>query len=131
MKYLVGSDWLIDMQAGILSARETIDLLSVDGIATSIITFGELYDGAVGSADPAKSLADLRQFLQVFPVLPLDDAIMETFARTRVSLRRQGLLISDLDLLIASAALSYNLTLLSRNRRHFARIPDLNLYEAT
>jgi predicted nucleic acid-binding protein len=41
------------------------------------------------------------------------------------------LLIPYLDLLIAATALAYDLTLLTRNRRHFQRIPDLKLYEAT
>lgn len=131
MKYLVDSDWLIDVRAGIRSARDTIDRLSADGIATSIITVGELYDGAIGSADPEETLVNLRHSLQDFLILPLDDAIMETFARIRVSLRRQGMLIPDLDLLIASTALSHDLTLLSRNRRHFQRIPDLKLYQPT
>ncbi len=129
MKYLVDSDWLIDVRANIPSARETINRLSTDGIAASIITVGELYDGAIGSADSATALESLRRFLVTFPVLSLDDATMELFARIRVSLRRQGLLIPDLDLLIAATALSYNLTLLSRNRRHFQRIPDLKLYQ--
>lgn len=129
MKYLVDSDWLIDVQAGIRSARDTIDRLSPDGIATSIITVGELYDGAIGSADPEGNLTGLRHSLQGFLILPLDDAIMEVFAPTRVPLRRQGLLVPDLDLLIAATALSYNLTPLSRNLRHFRRIPGLGLYE--
>lgn len=131
MKYLIDSDWLIDVRANILPAYETINRLSADGIATSIITVGELYDGAIGSADSAATLMNLRQLLQTFPVLSLNDAIMETFARIRVPLRRQGLLIPDLDLLIAATALSYDLTLLSRNRRHFQRIPGLTLYQPT
>lgn len=38
-----------------------------------------------------------------------------------------GNLIPDLDLLIASTALEHALVLLTRNRRHFQRIPQLRL----
>jgi tRNA(fMet)-specific endonuclease VapC len=131
VKYLVDSDWLIDVRANILPAYEMINRLSADGVATSIITVGELYDGAIGSADSAATLMSLRQVLGAFPVLPLNDAIMEAFAPIRVPLRRQGLLIPDLDMLIAATAISYDLTLLSRNRRHFQRIPGLALYQPT
>ena len=124
MKYLVDSDWLIDVQANIPVAGETINRLSADGVAVSSITVGELYDGAIGSADSMATLMSLRRFLTAFPVLSLNDAIMERIAQPRVPLRRQGLLIPDLDLL------AYDLTLLTRNRRHFWRIPDLKLYEA-
>jgi tRNA(fMet)-specific endonuclease VapC len=78
-----------------------------------------------------RSICKNRTFVSGLAVLPLDDAITETFGRTRASLRRRGLLIPDLDLLIAATALAYDLTLLTRNRRHFQRIPDLKLYEAT
>lgn len=55
---------------------------------------------------------------------------MELFARTRAGLRRQGMLIPDLDLLIAATALSFDLTLLTRNTRHFARIPHLRIHQS-
>jgi predicted nucleic acid-binding protein len=37
-------------------------------------------------------------------------------------------LIPDTDLLIAATALAENLTLVTRNVRHFNRIPELKLY---
>ena len=54
---------------------------------------------------------------------------MDVFARTRVELRRAGRLIPDLDLLIAATAIHHDLTLLTRNVRHFGRIPELQLYQ--
>lgn len=60
-------------------------------------------------------------------VLPLTDPIMERFARIRFDLRRAGNLIPDMDLLIATTAVTHGLTLMTRNVRHFQRIPDLAL----
>jgi predicted nucleic acid-binding protein len=47
------------------------------------------------------------------------------------SLAPGGLLIGDIDLLIAATALVHGDTLLTRNVRHFQRIPGLRLYQPT
>jgi predicted nucleic acid-binding protein len=61
--------------------------------------------------------------------LALDRDIMTRFARIRGDLRRQGQSIGDLDLLIAATAIHHDLTLVTRNVRHYARIPDLKLHQ--
>jgi len=61
--------------------------------------------------------------------LPLNRAILERFGVLRGDLSRRGLTIGDFDLLIAATALHHDLTLVTRNRRHFSRIPSLRLYE--
>lgn len=73
-------------------------------------------------------MARFRRFLARLALLPLDDAVMERFAFIRADLRRRGQLIPDLDLLIAATALHHDLTLLTRNVRHFDRIPELRRY---
>jgi tRNA(fMet)-specific endonuclease VapC len=73
-------------------------------------------------------LASYRRFLARFAVMPLSDPIMETFARIRRDLRDRGQFIPDFDLAIAATALHHDLTLLTRNERHFGRIPGLKLH---
>jgi tRNA(fMet)-specific endonuclease VapC len=131
LKYLADTDRLIDTQIGIPEAIDLIDLLSPSGIGISIITAGEMYEGAIRSSDATVRLARCRAFLSAFPVLPLSDPIMERFARIRAELRGQGNLIPDLDLLIAATALEHDLTLLTRNVQHFMRVTGLKLYQAT
>jgi tRNA(fMet)-specific endonuclease VapC len=53
---------------------------------------------------------------------------MELFAKTRSDLRRQRNLIPDMDLLIGATAVYHDRVLMTRNIRHFARIPNLELY---
>ncbi len=53
---------------------------------------------------------------------------MEKFAEIRALLRRRGELISDFDILLGATALHHDLTVLTYNKRHFERIPDLKLY---
>lgn len=129
MRYLIDSDWTIDALAGNPAAVESLGHHSAQGLAISIISIGEVYGGAYGSRDPETHLATFRRFLSGLIVLGLTDPIMDVFARTRLQLRRQGLLIPDFDLLIAATALTFDLTLMTRNRRHFSRIPDRNLYD--
>lgn len=128
MTYLVDTDWLINSFRGTQVATETLRLLIPERLAVSIITLGELYEGAITSSNPDAELAVFNQLLEPFTTLPLDNACMQHFARVPSTLRRQGQLIPDLDLLIASTALRYDLMLITANVRHFARIPSLRLY---
>lgn len=130
MRCLVDADWLIDAAIGRPAAAGTLDRLSGDGLAVSIIAVAELYEGAFGTPDPEATLASFREFLGDYAILPLTDKIIESFARMRAAPRRQGQMIPDMDLLIAATALAENLTLVTRNRRHFERVPGVRLYEA-
>ncbi len=130
MSYLVDSDWIIDALAGIPSAVSALKQHAhQQALAVSIVSFGELFDGAFDLPDPAQHIASYRRFLSGFIVLGLNDPIMELFARHRYRLRREGNIIPDMDLLIAATTLHHDLTLMTRNLRHFSRIPDLKLYQ--
>lgn len=129
MAYLLDADWIIRALAGRPSAAETLNRLAGLGIAVSLITVGEVYEGAFKSANPQAHLESFREFLHPFRILNLNDQIMEQFAETRALLRRQGNLIPDFDLLVGITAVHYGLTLLTYNVRHFDRIPDLKLYQ--
>lgn len=126
--YLVDTDWLIDAITGVPAARAVLDRLSGDGLAVSLVSLGELFEGAHRSPDPARHLASLKGFLTGYTMLTLSEPIMEVFAASRARLRRSGLLIPDFDLLIAATAIHHDLTLLTRNLRHFARLSDLKLH---
>jgi tRNA(fMet)-specific endonuclease VapC len=129
VRYLVDSDWLIDAATGRPRAQRILDRLSNEGLAVSIIAVAEVYEGAFGTPDPQDTVAGLRDFLSDFAILPLTDPIAEHFARLRAALRQQGQLIPDMDLLIAATALEADLTLVTRNARHFERIRELRLYQ--
>ena len=130
MIYLIDTDWVIDYLVGRQRATLLLRALVVEGAAISLITYGEIYEGIYGSADPRASEEGFLNFLSEVVVLPLDEAIMRRFARIRDDLRRQGQRIGDLDMLIAATALHHDLTLVTRNVRHFQRISSLVLYEA-
>ena len=131
MRYLVDSDYVIDAIAGVVPSRKLLESLGFEGLAVSIVTLGELFEGAFLFPDPDVRLQTYLHFLVGYTVLNLSEPIIERFAQVRARLRQQGQLIPDLDLLIAATALAHDLTLVTRNRRHFERVPGLRLYAAT
>jgi predicted nucleic acid-binding protein len=127
MSYLVDTDWIID---GLSGRRETLTFLEEhrnEGLGVSIVTLGELYEGAYGRPNPDEHIASIEQFLRLFTVLPVSDTTMQHFGRLRALLRQQGNLIPDFDLLIAATVLEQDSMLVTRNRRHFERIPGIQL----
>jgi predicted nucleic acid-binding protein len=129
VSFLVDSDWLIDAYGGLPDAVDALARLSAEGLAVSIVAVCEVYEGAFGLASPENELRSLREFLGDYQTLPLTNAIAERFARLRALLRRQGQLIPDMDLLIAATALHHDLTLVTRNTRHFDRIAGLSIFQ--
>ena len=131
MRYLLDADWIIQVLAGRNEAVVTHKRINPEEIAVSYITIGEIYDVAFTYANPQAHLHTFRQFLTPFPILDLNEPIMERFAEIRSLLRRRGETISDFDILIGATALYHGLTVLTYNKRHFKRIPDLKLYTPT
>lgn len=129
MSYLVDTDWVIDYLKGVDAAARLLDSLAHEGLAISLITYGEIYEGVYYGKNPSQQEAVFQNFLQGVSVLILTESIMREFARIRGQLRRQGQIIGDADILIAATAIDHRVTLLTQNVRHFERIPHLLLYQ--
>jgi len=130
IQFCLDADWVINALAGRKGADSVLQGIGPDAAGVPIITLGELYEGPLGTSRPEQNLTSLREFLALFPVIDLNDGVMERFARLRRDLRNRGALIPDFDLVIASVSLEYDLTLLTFNTRHFERISGLRLYVA-
>ena len=51
----------------------------------------------------------------------------EKYIQTKLYLSKKGQIVEDFDIMIASIAISNNLTLVTHNTKHFQAIPDLQL----
>lgn len=123
---VVDSDVLIDYFAGISpSAEAVMELLKADRLALTTLTVFELNCG-VQSRESANDIELLVDASRLVLRLSIDSA--KHAARQFRQLRDRGDLISTPDLLIASCCLAAELPLFTRNRRHFARIPQLELF---
>jgi len=125
--YLIDSDVVADALKGKLEAVRLLTTLEPDGLAISLITYGEIYEGILYSKDPTASERVFGLFLRRVTVLTLTRPIIRRFAQLRGELRVAGTLIGDFDLLIASTAIQHQLTLLTNNTKHFQRVPGLAL----
>lgn len=130
MKYLIDTDWVIDHIQGDPTATGLISSLTPDGIAISIITFLEIYEGIYTSANPRNTERLVRVFLQTVPVLPLNRTVAKRTALVRAELRRKGRSVRQraFDLVIAATALTNNLTLVTRNTADYRAIDGLKLH---
>lgn len=131
MPYLIDSDQVIDHLANIPTTVELLDKLSNDGVAISIITYMEAFQGIDRSPSPEEANRKFEAFLSGVPVLPFTIAVAQRCARLRETLRGQGKRVNSraLDLINAATALEYNLTLVTRNIEDYDDIPGLDLYK--
>jgi tRNA(fMet)-specific endonuclease VapC len=118
-RYLVDTDWAIHYLNDHPEISQRLDELKTDGLALSVITLAELYEGIYYSTDPIGNERDLQDFLGGASILGLDVETCQIFGRQRGRLRAARMAVRDFDLLIGATALRHDLTLLSNNRRHF------------
>jgi predicted nucleic acid-binding protein len=120
---IADTDVLIDYLAGKGEADAVERVLRRGALSTTVITRFELLSGAKSS----KQLARLVQLLGAVPSIPLDAAAADAASEIRRSLDQSGNTIGMADSLIAGIVISNGGSLLTRNRRHFERVPGLEL----
>ena len=120
---IADTDVLIDYLANKGEADTVERLLSSGTLKTTVISRFELFSGARSS----KQLTRLIQLLEAVPSLGLDDAAADAASEIRRSLERSGKPIGMADSLIAGVVISNGGALLTRNRRHFERVPGIRL----
>ena len=128
MRYLIDTNVCIDYLQGMPYVEPLLRSLSNDGkqrLLISLATYGELLAGIPYARDPHASQQGLDALLAGMRILPLSRPIVERFARLKAELAHSKQLIGDVDTLIAATALHHGLTLVTRNRRHFERVPGL------
>lgn len=121
---LADTDVLIDYFAGRSPIESRVrDLILAEELQTSAVTVFELLCGA--KQDQQGDL--IRNFLTMIDILPVDTVAAALAAVEQRSLISKGFAMPTADALIAGVALANGLSLLTRNTKHFARIPRLGL----
>src|SRR6185295_10716177 len=119
MPYLVDTDVLVDVSRNNQAAIDFLDQL-VDSWAMSIITALELI---VGSRNK-KEVTQIDQLVAVYSAIPLTTEIGDSsYNLLRQFAKSHGLRVFDS--LIAATAIEKNLTLVSKNKKHFQMISNL------
>jgi tRNA(fMet)-specific endonuclease VapC len=107
----------------VIRRRETVR----DEVATTWVTAAELLYGAARSAAPDENALLARRFLATIDVFGLDPGSADRFGTLKASLEAEGRRLADFDLVIAAITLSLGAVLVTGNRRHYDRVPGLEL----
>jgi predicted nucleic acid-binding protein len=108
---LVDTDVLIDHLRGHRAFRARRDR-----IFYSVVTRCELFAGQEGDEEP------VRRLLAVFAEIELDRTVAEAAGRVR---RSTGIPLPDA--IIAASAIEFSMPVVTRNRRHFERVPGVRI----
>jgi len=130
MTYLTDSTYVVDFLRGREYARSLYPTLVGDGLALSIVTHMELWEGVYGDRDPAGAARRLRTFLRPLRILPFSPLVSQRIARLRRELRTRGRPLEQraLDILIAGTALHHGLVMVTSDK-DFDDIPGPTLHD--
>lgn len=98
-----------------------------DTLKISVITLMGLYCGAYKSQKIESNIAKIKTLERALEIIPNHFEAAEIFGMLKSKLENKGLPIDDFDLILASTALTHNLTLVTNNEKHFRRIDGLKL----
>jgi tRNA(fMet)-specific endonuclease VapC len=97
-----------------------------DALSVSVMTAAELRFGAEKAGRP--KLAELVEaYLERLAILDWTNEVSVHYARIRSRLERSGKPIRNMDVLIASHAVSQGMTMVTNNLKHFSSVPGLKV----
>jgi len=99
-------------------------------ICLSSIVYAELFYGIKNTESLSlrdKRTNELREFISLVEIDTWSEKAAESYGEIRAFLRRNGLTIGNMDMLIAAHARSTDKILVTNNEREFMRVPDLSI----
>ena len=109
------------LRALALAAREP------EPVTTTRLNLAEVYSGVERAPDPTQGYREVARVLRGVVVLDLDDAGCRTFGQIDAFLSVRGIRIGEFDTMIAAIALVNSQAIITRNSRHFQRVPGLRV----
>lgn len=126
MEYLLDTNICIHYFKGQFEIKQRIEQIGYDKFVISEITLAELIYGAEKSQKRDKNIAVIDNFSEIITIIPIFPSI-NIYAKEKARLRKQGTIISDLDLFIGATAIFSDMTLVTRNVREFERMKNIKI----
>ncbi len=101
-------------------------LHNTPNLCVTPISCMEMFEGAFKSKNDEKK-KKTREILSMFTILEFDMESSEESGRLLNYLQGEGTKIGDMDTIIGAIALRHGETILTRNGRHFEKIPGLKV----
>jgi len=129
MKFLLDTNIVIDFLRGKKSIVEKIGQILPHGIGISAVSLAELYHGAYKSSRPKYNLEKVDEFISVpeISVVNLDKQIARHYGKMLAELESRGVKLAEVDILIAATAGKIGLTILTGDKKHFARLVEFGV----
>ena len=123
-------DWMKEIKRqrpGKASAMSQQLIERGEALRITVFTVGELYVGVAKAIRSAREEMAIDALLNIAEVVGFEESTARVFGMLLGRLETEGRTISEMDALIASVALERDELLVTRNLRHFARIPGLRV----
>jgi len=106
---------------------ERFKALEVGQVGMSVITYGELFAGALKSQNWGLALEKLEKIVGLIPVIEMTRDTGKCHGVIRHNLEQAGTPIGNNDLWIAAHAISLGVTVVTNNVREFGRVSGLKV----
>lgn len=127
MNFVLDTDTLIYFLKGQVEVATHMANTDPKNLFITIINQAELLFGAYKSSQKEKNLQKIEGFINNFVVLPFCHPSSYHFADLKHYLQKKGIMLADMDLMIASICLQNKMTLVTNNNRHFDRVLGLKI----
>jgi tRNA(fMet)-specific endonuclease VapC len=125
------TDFVVDLlreqrRGGTGPAHRKLEQLGESPVRLSVFVVCELEAGAARYHDP-EEVRRVRYLCQQFEVVYPNERFAPRYGETLAALKQQRLTVATMDLLIGILAVVENDSLVTRNVRHFEKIPHLRI----
>lgn len=128
-KYFIDTSVIISFLRGENKAVALLEKLEGE-LCSGYVCLAELYEGVARVKqvkEVEKGVIDF--FNSLSEVYSLDKETAKNFGQIRAELKQSGKIIEDLDILLASTCVTYDLILVTYNPKHFKRVKNLKILE--
>ena len=124
MIYLLDTDITIYWMKGNKTISNKVVNIGFSNVGISDLTRAELYYGAYKSKRINENLTAIKILEDKINFIPFNEPAQSLFGQIKAKLENIGKRLDDMDIMIASTAIAYNLTLITNNINHFERITE-------
>jgi len=101
-------------------------LLHQHELASTTVNYAELIYG-LKKRDNKKYLPKVELIFDNIKLYDFDKKASKVFGTLKADMQKKGIVVADMDLMIASIAISNGETLISNNLAHFSKVPLLDV----
>ncbi len=123
--YLLDTDICIEFMRN--EEKVVNEIKRLKDLHISIISLAELFYGIYNSKNLDKHKKNLVLFLQDISILESRFSVANNFGMIKSKLKKKGTLVGDFDILNGAFALTYGLTLITRNIKHYKNIEKIRI----